>query len=77
MKESKDIRRSMNQNHSLIEAVRLKKRAEADDQEIQKQVDEIRSNILTLHKNTGSKKFNSSVYSSRVEGDYGAYDWTL
>jgi hypothetical protein len=77
MKESREIRRSMNQKRSLIEAARLKKRAQADDQEILKQVDEIRSNILTLHKRTGSKKFNSSIYSSRVEGDYGAYDWTL
>jgi hypothetical protein len=66
----------MNQNRSLIEAARLKKRAEADDHEIKKQVEDIRNNILTLHKRDGSNKYSSKVYSSRVEGDYGAYEWT-
>lgn len=66
----------MNQNRSLIEAARLKKRAEADDHEIKKQVEDIRNNILTLHKREGSKKYSNTVYSSRVEGDYGAYEWT-
>jgi hypothetical protein len=49
----------MNQNRSLIEAARLKKRAEADDHEIKRQVEEIRNNILTLHKSGDTKKGNS------------------
>ena len=59
MRESREIRRSMNQNRSLIEAARLKKRAEADDHEIKRQVEEIRNNILTLHKSGDTKKGNS------------------
>jgi hypothetical protein len=59
VRESREIRRSMNQNRSLIEAARLKKRAEADDHEIKRQVEEIRNNILTLHKSGDTKKGNS------------------
>ena len=68
----------MNQKRSLIEAARLKKKAEADDNEIKRQVDDIRHGILTMHqRGAGSKRGNSTTqYSSRVEGDYGAYEWT-
>jgi len=39
----------MNQKRSLIEAARLKKKAQEDDNEIKRQVDDIRHGILTMH----------------------------
>ena len=36
----------MNQNKSLIEEARLKKKAEQDDKEINKQVEQIRYNMM-------------------------------
>ena len=42
MQETREMRKSMNQNKSLIEAARLKKKAEKDDQEIKKQVEQIK-----------------------------------
>jgi len=46
MIESNGIRKSMNSNKSLIEAARLKKKAEKDDKEIKKQVEQIKSKSL-------------------------------
>lgn len=66
MMESREIRRSMNQNKSLIEAARLKKKAEEDDKVIKKQVEEIRNNSLhrrSLNPNTSSR-FISGVPSN-------------
>lgn len=59
MAESKRIRKSMNQNKSLIEAARLKKKAQQDDQEIMKQVELIKSK--SLHR--GPSKSNHNVVS--------------
>ncbi len=46
MIESNQIRRSMNQNKSLIEEASLKKKAEQEDKEINKQVEQIRYNMM-------------------------------
>ena len=64
----------MNQKKSLIEAASLKKKAQADDQVIKREVDEIRNNILTLHKRGGSTA-SKTTNSRHIEGDYGAYEW--
>ena len=61
MVESNQIRRSMNQNKSLIEEARLKKKAKQDDNEIKKQVEQIRFNIMHRHvsKHPGSLSVTS------------------
>jgi hypothetical protein len=42
MAESREIRRSMNKNKSLIEAAKLKKKSEQEDQVIKRQVEMIK-----------------------------------
>ena len=51
----------MNQNKSLIEEARLKKKAKQDDNEIKKQVEQIRFNIMHRHvsKHPGSLSVTS------------------
>jgi len=48
MAKSREIRKSLNQNKSLIEAARLKKKEEIADQEIKKQVEHIKQ--YTTHR---------------------------
>jgi len=55
----------MNQNKSLIEEARLKKKAKQDDSEIKKQVEQIRFNIMHRHV---SKHPGSLTVTSKANG---------
>jgi hypothetical protein len=46
----------MNQNKSLIEEARLKKKAEQDDKEINKQVEQIRYNMMHRRANKNPQR---------------------
>ena len=49
----------MNQNKSLIEEARLKKKAEQDDKEINKQVEQIRYNMMHRRTNKSSHRMSA------------------
>ena len=59
----------MNQNKSLIEEARLKKKAKQDDSEIKKQVEQIRVNIMHRHvsKHPGSLTVTSKANNGTSE----------
>ena len=62
----------MNQNKSLIEEARLKKKAKQDDSEIKKQVEQIRFNIMHRHvsKHPGSLTVTSKANNGGATSDY-------
>jgi hypothetical protein len=64
MIESNGIRKSINSNKSLIEAARLKKKAEKDDKEIKKQVEQIKGKSLFR----GLSKQSARPWSSEDKG---------
>lgn len=60
----------MNQNKSLIEEARLKKKAEQDDKEINKQVEQIRYNMM--HRRANKNPQRMSTFSKNGPAtDYG------
>ena len=68
MSETKSIKQSMNQNKSLIEAARLKKKAEQDDIEIKRQVEQIKQETLHRGSSNGGLGFGGGTIGN-TQGD--------